>query len=204
MNYVCQYANDSQRIWELLDLDMVERMAEILQNVRDVDNGRLFFLGVGGGAGHASHAASDFRNIAGMEAYALADNVSEITALTNDYGWESVFARSLKNSRLRATDAVMVFSVGGGDLEMNISVNLVRGLQYAKSVGARILGVVGRGGGYTARVADACVIIPIVNQDYVTLHTEGMQAEIWHLLVGHPRLKVNQTKWESVIGGSTT
>lgn len=198
MSYTQEFAEEERQIWAMIDYVMIDRMAKILQDVRD-HGGRLFFLGVGGGAGHASHAASDFRNLAGMEAYSLTDNVSEITALTNDWGWEWVFECSLRNSRLRGSDALMVFSVGGGDLERNVSPNLVRGLQYAQSVEARIMGVVGRDGGYTARVAHACVIVPVVNPERVTLHTESIQAGIWHLLVGHPRLKVNQTKWESLI-----
>jgi D-sedoheptulose 7-phosphate isomerase len=160
--------------------------------------GGFFFLGVGGGAGHASHAVNDFRKIAGIEAYTPTDNVSELTARINDEGWESVFANWLKGSRLSENDMVFVFSVGGGDLERNISPNLVRALQYAKNVGATICGIVGRDGGYTAQVADACVIIPTVNPDRVTPHTESFQALIWHLLVSHPRLQMSAMKWESL------
>jgi D-sedoheptulose 7-phosphate isomerase len=157
----------------------------------------VFFLGVGGGAGHASHAVNDFRKIAGMEAYAPTDNVSELTARVNDEGWETVFVNWLKGSRLKKDDMVFVFSVGGGDLERNISPNLVRALEYARDVNAAIGGIVGRNGGFTAKVADACVIIPSVNPETVTPHTESFQAMIWHLLVSHPILKAAPTKWES-------
>ena len=159
--------------------------------------GRLFVLGVGGGAGHASHAVNDFRKLAGFEAYAPTDNVSELTARVNDEGWESVFAAWLKGSRLRPEDGVFVFSVGGGSLEKNISPNLVHALQYAKSIGSTIVGIVGRDGGFTATVADACVIVPTVNPNAVTPHTEAFQAVIWHLLVSHPALQMTTAKWES-------
>ena len=172
-------------------------MAELLAAVR-AKGGRLFFLGVGGGAGNCSHAVNDFRKIAGIESYAPTDNVSELTARTNDEGWETVFVEWLKVSRLKAEDAVFVFSVGGGNFEKNVSPNLVRALQYAKTVGAKILGVVGRDGGYTGRVGDAVCIIPTVNPDAVTPHSEAFQAVLWHLLVTHPALKIKQTKWEGV------
>jgi len=172
-------------------------MVDLLVALRE-RGGRLFFLGVGGGAGHASHAVNDFRKIAGIEAYTPTDNISELTARVNDDGWETVFVNWLKGSRLNGNDMVFVFSVGGGDLERNISANLVRALQYAKEVGATICGVVGRDGGYTAQVADACVIVPTVNQQTVTPHTEAFQAVIWHLLVSHPALRVAEMKWESV------
>jgi D-sedoheptulose 7-phosphate isomerase len=157
----------------------------------------LFFLGVGGSAGNCSHAVNDFRKLAGFEAYAPTDNVSELTARANDEGWESVFVAWLKGSQLRADDGVFVFSVGGGSLEKNISPNLVRALEHARAVGASIVGVVGRDGGYTAQVADACVIVPTVNPDTITPHAEAMQAVVWHLLVSHPLLKSAPTKWES-------
>ena len=171
-------------------------MAALLADVR-TRGGRLFFLGVGGSAANASHAVNDFRKIAGIESYAPTDNVSELTARTNDDGWESVFATWLRTSRLSKSDAVFVFSVGGGDLERNISPNLVRALEYAKEVGASILGVVGRDGGYTARVADAAVIVPTVSPANITPHSEAFQGVIWHLLVSHPAVRVAQTKWES-------
>ena len=160
--------------------------------------GRLFFIGVGGSAANCSHAVNDFRKIAGFEAYTPVDNVSELTARTNDEGWDGVFAEWLKGSRLRDTDAVFVMSVGGGNLEAGVSGNVVRALEYAKQIGARVVGIVGRDGGYTARVADACVIVPTVNAQTVTPHTEAFQAVIWHLLVSHPALKARQTKWEAM------
>jgi D-sedoheptulose 7-phosphate isomerase len=162
------------------------------------DRGRLFFLGVGGSAGNCSHAVNDFRKIVGIESYAPTDNVSELTARTNDEGWATIFSEWLKVSQLGSRDAIFVFSVGGGNLEKNVSPNLVSAIQHAKSVGAKVLGVVGRDGGYTGRTADACVIIPTVNPETVTPHSEAFQAVIWHLLVSHPKLKANQTKWESV------
>jgi D-sedoheptulose 7-phosphate isomerase len=162
--------------------------------------GRLFILGVGGSAANASHAVNDFRKIAGIEAYAPTDNVSELTARTNDEGWATVFEGWLKTSKLHARDAVLVFSVGGGDVERNVSPNLVAALKLAKTVGAKIIGVVGRDGGYTAKVADVCVLIPAVNPVHVTPHSEAFQAVVWHLLVSHPAVKVEQTKWESTAG----
>jgi len=171
-------------------------MAQRLADVR-ARGGRLFFLGVGGSAGNCGHAVNDFRKLAGFEAYAPTDNVSELTARTNDEGWETVFVGWLKGSRLRAADGLVVFSVGGGSVEKNVSPNLVRALQYAREVGATIVGVVGRDGGYTAQVADACVIVPTVNASTITPHTEAFQGVIWHLLVSHPLLKVAATKWES-------
>jgi D-sedoheptulose 7-phosphate isomerase len=162
------------------------------------ENGRIFFLGVGGGAGHASHAVCDFRKIANIESYAPSDNVSELTARANDDGWDSVYAEWLRGSHLRASDMIFVFSVGGGDAERNISANLVKALQYGKSVGARICGVVGRDGGYTLKVADACVLVKVANPSTVTPHTESFQALVWHLLASHPRLKMSEMKWESV------
>jgi len=196
MSYARQHLEESKRIIELIDPDAVERMAEILAAVR-ARGGRLFFLGVGGSAANCSHAVNDFRKIAGFEAYAPTDNVSELTARTNDEGWASVFVEWLRGSRLRKDDGVVIFSVGGGNLEKNISPNLVSALELARDVGASIVGVVGRDGGYTKQVADACVIVPTVNVANVTPHTEAFQAVIWHLLVSHPVLKRAETKWES-------
>jgi len=195
--FIEQYLREASLILERLDRQAIQRMADLLAETRR-QGGRLFVLGVGGGAAHASHAVNDFRKIAGLEAYAPTDNVSELTARTNDEGWATVFESWLRTSRLTEPDAVLVFSVGGGDLQHNVSPNLVRALSYARSVGARILGVVGRDGGYTAQVADACLIIPTVNAEHVTPHTEAFQAVVWHLLVSHPALKQGQTKWESV------
>ncbi len=196
MTYTEQHLAETARIIERLDHAAIERMAQVLAGVR-ARGGRLFFLGVGGSAGNCGHAVNDFRKLAGFEAYAPTDNVSELTARTNDEGWDTVFAAWLRGSRLRPEDAVFVFSVGGGSLEKNISPNLVRALQFAKDTGATILGVVGRDGGFTATVADACVIVPTVNPDTVTPHSEAFQAVVWHLLVSHPTLKANATKWES-------
>ena len=196
MSYASDHLEEAARILREIDADAIERVADVLALVRG-RGGRLFFLGVGGSAANCSHAVNDFRKLAGFEAYAPTDNVSELTARTNDEGWETVFEAWLKGSRLRAEDAVFVFSVGGGSLEKNISPNLVRALEHARSVGAAILGVVGRDGGYTARVADACVVIPTVNPGMVTPHAEAFQAVVWHLLVSHPRLKAASTKWES-------
>jgi D-sedoheptulose 7-phosphate isomerase len=197
MTFAQQYLRESASIVERLDAAAIERVVDVLAQVRS-RGGRLFFLGVGGSAANCSHAVNDFRKLAGFEAYAPTDNVSELTARTNDDGWETVFAAWLSQSRLRREDGVFVFSVGGGSLEKNVSANLVRALQQAKSIGAAIVGVVGRDGGYTAHVADACVIVPTVNADMVTPHTEAVQAVVWHLLVSHPRLKSAPTKWESV------
>jgi D-sedoheptulose 7-phosphate isomerase len=196
MTYTERHLQEASHIIQQLDHTAIERMVEILAAVR-ARGGRLFFLGVGGSAGNCGHAVNDFRKLAGFESYAPTDNVSELTARTNDEGWDTVFAAWLKGSRLRREDAVFVFSVGGGSLERNISPNLVRALQFAKEVGAAIVGVVGRDGGYTATVADACAIVPTVNPETVTPHSEAFQAVVWHLLVSHPALKTNATKWES-------
>ena len=196
MTYSEQHLKEAGEILTKLDTDAIEEMAALLTRVR-ADGGRLFFLGVGGSAGNCSHAVNDFRKIVGIEAYAPTDNVSELTARTNDEGWDTVFIEWLKTSRLNDKDAVFVFSVGGGNLEKNVSPNLVRALQHAKSVGAAITGVVGRDGGYTATVADVCLIVPTVNPETITPHSEAFQAVIWHLLVSHPDLKASQTKWES-------
>ena len=197
MNYVAQYLQEATEIARLLDCSAVERTADLLFELRE-RGGRLFLLGVGGGAGHASHAVCDFRKIAQIEAYAPSDNVSELTARVNDDGWETSYANWLCGSRLNEEDMVFVFSVGGGDATKNISANLVRALEYAQKVQATICGVVGRDGGYTAQVADACVLVPVVNSSTITPHTESFQAMIWHLLVSHPKLKVAEMKWESV------
>jgi D-sedoheptulose 7-phosphate isomerase len=197
MTYSQQHLQETIRIAEKLDPNAIERVASVLAGVRD-RGGRLFFLGVGGGAAHASHAVNDFRKLAGFEAYAPTDNVSELTARTNDEGWETVFEAWLRGSRLRAADAVFVFSVGGGSLDRRVSPNLVRALEFAKATGAAIVGVVGRDGGHTARVADACVVVPTESPDRVTPHTEAFQAVVWHLLVSHPRLQMNAAKWESL------
>lgn len=196
MSYAQKHIQEAIQILETIDTSTVERMADILATVKQ-NQGRLFFLGVGGSAGNCSHAVNDFRKIVGIEAYAPTDNVSELTARTNDEGWASVFVEWLKVSRLNAKDALFILSVGGGSLVKNISPNLVTALQYAQTIGAKITGVVGRDGGYTAEVADACVIIPTVNSDNITPHSEAFQAVIWHLLVSHPKLKARQTKWES-------
>jgi D-sedoheptulose 7-phosphate isomerase len=197
MSFARTHLDEAKRIIDALDVGVIDRMAEALAALR-TRGGRLFFLGVGGSAGNCSHAVNDFRKIVGIEAYAPTDNVSELTARTNDEGWETVFVEWLKVSKLKPEDALFIFSVGGGNLEKNVSPNLVRALQYAKTVGAKVLGVVGRDGGYTAKVGDAVCIVPTVNPDAVTPHSEAFQAVIWHLLVTHPALKAKQTKWEGV------
>ena len=196
MGFVSEYLTEAIKVVEQLDPDAIEKVVQLIAETRD-QQGRLFILGVGGSAANASHAVNDFRKIAGMEAYAPTDNVSELTARTNDDGWSSVFVEWLRTSRLKKQDLILVFSVGGGDPERNISPNLISALQYAQAVGAKICGVVGRNGGFTARTADACVIIPTVNSNHITPHTEAFQAVLWHLLVSHPRLKAAQTKWET-------
>jgi D-sedoheptulose 7-phosphate isomerase len=197
MSFAASFLAEAQTVAERLDPDAIERLALELAAVRE-RGGRLFILGVGGSAGNAAHAVNDFRKLAGIETYAPTDNVSELTARTNDEGWETVFAAWLVVSKLRKEDAILVFSVGGGDLERNVSPNIVRGIQYAKEVGARVLGIVGRNGGYTAKAGDAVVIIPTVNEDHITPLSEAFQAVVWHLLVSHPAVKANATKWESV------
>jgi D-sedoheptulose 7-phosphate isomerase len=196
MSYAEQHLREASAIIEKLDADAIERTAVLLAELR-ARRGRLFLLGVGGSAANCSHAVNDFRKICGIEAYAPTDNVSELTARTNDEGWASVFIEWLKVSRLSPSDMLFVFSVGGGNREKNVSPNLVAALEYGKEVGAKICGIVGRDGGYTATVADACVIIPTVNPQNVTPHTEAFQAVVWHLLVSHPALKAAETKWES-------
>jgi D-sedoheptulose 7-phosphate isomerase len=197
MTYSEQYVTEAIGILQQLDTASIEHTVDLLIRVRE-RNGRLFLLGVGGGAGHASHAVCDFRKICGMEAYTPTDNVSELTARINDDGWETAYANWLRGSRLGPADAVLVFSVGGGDAQRNVSANLVRAVQYSKEVGASICGVVGRDGGFTAQVADACVLIRVSNPETVTPHTESFQALVWHLLASHPRLKTSEMKWESM------
>ena len=196
MSYTTDYIAEATQILARLDTAAIERLAALLVALRE-RSGRLFFLGVGGSAANASHAVNDFRKIAQIEAYTPTDNVSELTARVNDESWESVFANWLRGSHLTARDMIFVLSVGGGDLERNISPNLVRALEFAKSVGATICGIVGRDGGYTAQVADACVIVPTVNPETITPHAEAFQAVIWHLLVSHPSLRAAEMKWES-------
>ena len=197
MSYVDVYIDELYKVVGGLDKAAIEKMVQLLMNLREGD-GRLFFLGVGGGAGNAGHAVNDFRKICGIESYAPTDNVSELTARVNDDGWDTSFVNWLKGSRLRKEDGVFVFSVGGGNVEKNISMNLVCALEYAKEIGVKIFGVVGRDGGYTAQVADACVIIPTVNPEMVTPHTEAFQAVVWHMIVSHPDMKTSEMKWESV------
>lgn len=197
MDFIEQHLDEVGRIVQQLDAVQIGAVVDQLVAVRE-RGGRLFFLGVGGSAANASHAVNDFRKLCGFAASAPTDNVSELTARINDEGWENCFADALRASCLEAKDAVFVFSVGGGDREANVSPNLVRALECAQEVGATILGVVGRDGGYTARVADACVIVPTVNPESITPHTEAFQAVVWHLLVSHPALKRHGTKWETV------
>jgi D-sedoheptulose 7-phosphate isomerase len=198
MSYAAQHMKEAAEIIQKMDLSAIEKVAELLATVK-TEGGRIFFLGVGGSAGNCSHAVNDFRKIVGIECYAPTDNVSELTARTNDDGWASVFVEWLKVSKIVAKDALFIFSVGGGNLEKNISPNLVEAIKLAKTVGAKVTGVVGRDGGYTAQAADACVIIPTVNPETITPHSEAFQAVVWHLLVSHPKLKANQTKWESAV-----
>ncbi len=198
MPHVKRYLDEAGEIISKVNKADIEKMITILKEAKK-QRGRLFILGVGGGAGNASHAVNDFRKICGFEAYTPVDNVSELTARTNDEGWHTVFKEWLKTSRLDTRDTIFVFSVGGGDIGKNISANLVHALKYAKKIGAKILGIVGREGGYTAKVADACLIIPTVNADNITVHTESFQCLIWHLLVSDPRLKLCENKWEATI-----
>jgi len=198
MSYAKQHLDEAAEIIRKMDVDAIEKVADLLAGIKS-GGGRLFFIGVGGSAGNCSHAVNDFRKIVGIESYAPTDNVSELTARANDEGWATIFVEWLKVSRLSAKDAVFVLSVGGGNVEKNISPNLVTALKYARTVGAKVTGIVGRDGGYTAKVADACVIVPTVNPETITPHSEAFQAVVWHLLVSHPRLKTNQTKWESAV-----
>ena len=197
MTFTQQFLSEARQIIDGLDTAAIDRVVELLAATRSA-GGRLFILGVGGSAANASHAVNDFRKIAGLEAYAPTDNVSELTARTNDEGWPTVFESWLRVSRLKPEDSLLIFSVGGGNLEKNVSPNLVAALKYAKVVGAKIAGIVGRDGGYTARAADACVIVPTVNPVHTTPHAEAFQAVVWHLIVSHPALKQAETKWESV------
>ena len=197
MTHSQQFLNEARQIIDQIDPDITERMVTLIDQTRH-RQGRLFILGVGGSAANASHAVNDFRKIVGIEAYAPTDNVSELTARTNDEGWPSIFLEWLKISRLRPDDLIMVLSVGGGNLEKNVSPNLVKALQFALEVGTPVIGIVGRDGGYTAKVANACLIIPTVNPDHITPHVEAFQAVVWHLLVSHPTLKLQQTRWESL------
>jgi D-sedoheptulose 7-phosphate isomerase len=197
MSFSRQFLDETMDIVRRLDAPAIDRLAEALAAVRK-GGGRLFIIGVGGSAGHASHAVNDFRKICQFEAYTPTDNVSELTARVNDEGWESCFAEWLKISRLSKHDAVLVFSVGGGNVDKNVSVNLVRAIDEARARGARIFGIVGKDGGYTKKIADQCVVIPTASPERITPHTEGLCAVVWHLLVSHPALKVTETKWESV------
>ena len=197
MTYSDLHLSETIEIVKKIETKEIEKMVEFILNVRN-KKGRIFFLGVGGSAGNCSHAVNDFRKIICVESYAPTDNVSELTARANDEGWSSIFSEWLKVSNLNSNDLIFVFSVGGGSIEKNISPNLVEALKYGKSIGCKIIGVVGRDGGYTSKVANACVIIPTVNEKTITPHTEAFQAVVWHLIVSHPKLKLNETKWESV------
>jgi len=195
-DYITEHLNESKKIIDLIDKKNIEGIVRIILNVKK-NYGRLFFLGVGGSAANASHAVNDFRKIAGIESYTPIDNVSELTARTNDDGWESVFVNWLKCNKIDSDDCIFIFSVGGGNKEKNISVNLIHAIDYAKEKGCKIVGVVGKDGGYTAKVADCCVIIPVVNDESITPHSEAFQGVVWHLIVSHPDIKANQMKWES-------
>lgn len=197
MSYVNRYFEEAITILQKIDKEQVEKMIALFLETREKE-GRVFFLGVGGSAGNCSHAVNDFRKIGGFEAYTPVDNVSELTARTNDEGWDTVFSAWLKGSRLNDKDLVVVFSVGGGSKEKNISANLVYALEYAKEVGSKVIGVVGRDGGYAATVADACVVVPPVSEDTITPHAESFQTVIWHLIVSDPRIMTMSNKWESV------
>lgn len=195
-DYIAAFLDDAVTIIRKIDRSQIQKMSSILEDTRK-NGGRLFIIGVGGGAGHASHAVNDFRKIAGIESYAPTDNVSELTARINDDGWETVFVNWLKGSRITVKDCIFVLSVGGGNAEKNVSVNLVNALRYAKEINAKVIGIVGRDGGYTAKVADACVIIPTVNEKTVTPQTESFQAVVWHLIVSSPAMQKFEMKWES-------
>lgn len=197
MSFTQQFLDEAKQILDRLDVLAIEKMVALLAETR-ARGGRLFILGVGGSAANASHAVNDFRKLAGFEAYTPSDNVSELTARTNDEGWETVFEAWLRVSRLRDEDLLLVLSVGGGDVVRQVSANLVFALKYAKSVGAKVAGIVGRGDGYTAQVADACVVVPVVNPAHITPHAEAFQAVVWHALVSHPDLNSAPTKWESL------
>ena len=197
MDFINQYFTEAKSIIDKIDRDQILKMISIINKTRE-KKGRLILLGVGGGAGHASHAVNDFRKICGIESYTPTDNVSELTARVNDDGWETAYVNWLKISNLNQNDMLLVFSVGGGNLEKNISVNILKSLEMAKQLGVAICGIVGRDGGYTGQVADACVIIPPINSETITPHTEAFHAVVWHALVSHPKLKVSETKWETV------
>ena len=197
MDYINKYLSEAKKIIDIIDREQIIEMISIFKETR-LNNGRLFILGVGGGAGHASHAVNDFRKICGIESYTPTDNVSELTARVNDDGWETSYVNWLKNSKLNINDTLLVFSVGGGNIEKNISVNILESLKLAEKVESKICGIVGRDGGYTAKVADACVVIPPINAETVTPHTEAFQAVIWHLIVSHPDMQKYEMKWESV------
>lgn len=203
MSYVKQFIEEAVFILNQVDQSAVERTADLLLELRE-RGGRLFILGVGGGAGNASHAVCDFRKIVQIEAYTPSDNISELTARVNDEGWDTCYSNWLRGSHLNKADMVFVFSVGGGDAKKNISANLVRALEHARGVQATICGIVGRDGGFTAQVADACILVPVVNPSTITPHTESLQAMIWHLLVSHPKLKAAEMKWESVQSAAKT
>jgi len=196
MSFSNDFINESILIINQIDSAEIEKVTDVLAQVR-ADEGRLFIVGSGGGSGHASHAVCDFRKLCGFEAYAPYDNISELTARVNDEGWDVSLVNWLKGSRINSRDGILVFSVGGGNFEKNISPNIVRALEYAKKLGCKIVGIVGKDGGYTRQVGDAVVVIPVVNNSRITPHTEGFQALLWHLLVSHPKLQVNPTKWES-------
>jgi len=191
------YFRDLTMIISHLDVKIVDEMIDILISVRE-KKGRLFFVGVGGGAGNANHAVCDFRKLAGIESYSVSDNVSELTARVNDDGWDSCYSNWLRVSRLNGNDCIFVFSVGGGNKEKNVSVNLVQSLVLAQEVGAKIIGVVGRDGGYTAQSADACIVVPVVNDATITPHTEAVQVVIWHMMISNPRLLTGEMKWENI------
>ena len=197
MIYSDAHLSEAIEIIKKIETKQIEKMVELILNVRN-EKGRIFFLGVGGSAGNCSHAVNDFRKIIGIESYAPTDNVSELTARTNDEGWSTIFSEWLKVSNLNPKDLIFVFSVGGGNLEKNISTNLVEALKYGKLTGCKLVGIVGRDGGYTSKVSDVCIIIPTVNEKTITPHTEAFQAVVWHLIISHPKLKFNETKWESV------
>jgi D-sedoheptulose 7-phosphate isomerase len=199
MTYSKKHLEETSKIVKKLDIKIIENIVNLLAKVKS-NGGRIFFLGVGGSAGNCSHAVNDFRKIVGIECYAPTDNVSELTARTNDEGWSTVFSEWLKISKLSEKDMLFIFSVGGGNLKKKVSTNLVEALKYGKSIGSKIVGIVGRDGGYTAKVSDTCLIIPTVNPKTVTPHSEAFQSIIWHLLVSHPKLKSKQTKWESLKG----
>jgi D-sedoheptulose 7-phosphate isomerase len=199
MSYSKIHLDETSQIIQKLDYEIIENLTELLLNIKK-KNGRIFFLGIGGSAGNCSHAVNDFRKIIGIECYAPTDNISELTARINDEGWDTIFVEWLKISKLSKNDLLFVFSVGGGNLEKNISPNLVTALKYGKEIGCSIAGIVGRDGGYTLKVADVCIIIPTVNKETITPHSESFQSIIWHLLVSHPKLKSKQTKWESLKG----